>query len=193
MDALRVSALRERLAGSGWLESTREFGGELRRSVTRRASRGLLLVGTEAYEPWHLAAHLDEEAARSGAALLAPTLLRHSVPAGAPAHLSHGLRLLSERPRGTTVLLVAPAAPDEVLLERVEDARRGGATVLALDGDTGGPAAPVHQRLAVPGLAGEPFDLVQHLVSAAAGAPAARTPRLARLAELLTAPPALRW
>ncbi|WP_371496756.1 hypothetical protein OG871_12145 [Kitasatospora sp. NBC_00374] len=193
MDALRVSALREALAGSGWPESTLEFGGELRRSVAGRGTRGLLLVGTAGYEPWHLAAHLGDEALRSGAAALAPTLLRHVVPPGAPAHLAHGLRRLTESPRGTTVLVVAPGAADERLLERIQDARRGGAAVFALDGgeEELGPLA--HQRLAVPGAAEEPFELLQHLVGSAAGAARRPLPRWRRLAVRLAGSPALHW
>ncbi|MEU3571971.1 hypothetical protein AB0E96_26610 [Kitasatospora sp. NPDC036755] len=138
MDAVRVSALRERLTGTGWLEAVGGFAGALRRSVDRRGASGLLLVGTESYEPWHLAAHLDDEAVWSDVPRLAPTLLRHSPPADAPAHLTHDLRRLTEAGRGATVLVVAPRAVGAPLLERVHDARRHGATVLALDG--GAPA-----------------------------------------------------
>ncbi|MFD7905184.1 hypothetical protein ACFV4G_23415 [Kitasatospora sp. NPDC059747] len=211
MDAVRVSALRERLAGTGWLEAVGGFAGALRRSVSRRGAGELLLVGTEAYEPWHLAAHLDDEAAWSDVPRLAPTLLRHGPTAGAPAHLAHGLGRLSGARRGATVLVVAPRAVGAPLLERVLDARRGGATVLALDGGAaaggpGGLAGPdglddlralAHERLAVGTGAEEPFDLAQHLVSAAAAQPPPRRSALGRLADLaarLAAPPAIgRW
>ncbi|GAA2837456.1 hypothetical protein RMN57_12410 [Kitasatospora sp. CM 4170] len=199
MDAVRVSALRERLAGTGWLEAAGGFAGSLRHAVDRRGSAGLLLVGTEAYEPWHLAAHLADEAAWSDAPRLAPTLLRHRVPARAPAHLAYGLRRLAAAGRGSTVLVVAPAAAGEQLLERVQDARRGGATVLALDGAAGPTelAALAHERLAVGTAEEEPFDLAQHLVSTAAGHSPARRSTLARLADLagrLTAGPTVgRW
>lgn len=193
MDAVRLSALSASLAGTGLLDVTRAFGGALHRSVVRRSATGLLLVGTESYEPWHLAAHLDEEAAHCGIDALAPVLLRHRVPTGGPAHLTQGLERLTGARRGATVLVVAPTEAGEGLLERVDDARRGGATVLALDaGDPElGPLA--HERLAVP-IAGEgPFDLVQHLVGAAAAAPPPRTlrHRLARIAARLAAPPVL--
>ncbi|WP_031075441.1 hypothetical protein [Streptomyces sp. NRRL WC-3742] len=201
MDALRVTALRERLAGTGWLETVGGFAGSLRRSVERRGAGDLLLVGTEAYEPWHLAAHLEDEAAWSAVPRLAPTLLRHRPPAGAPAHLAYGLGRLAAAGRGATVLVVAPSTAGVPLLERVQDARRQGATVLALDGaapgepgDLGGLA---HERLGVGTAAEEPFDLAQHLVSAAAGEPPARRSALGRLAEVagrLTAGPAIsRW
>ncbi|MFI9320344.1 hypothetical protein ACIGXI_11250 [Kitasatospora aureofaciens] len=219
MDAVRVSALRERLAGTGWLEAVGGFAGSLRRSVERRGAGELLLVGTEAYEPWHLAAHLEDEAAWSAVPRLAPTLLRHRPPATAPTHLAHDLRRLTEAGRGATVLVVAPAAAGAPLLERVQDARRHGATVLALDGagpvapstdgDLAGPTDPAdlsgladlaglaHERLAVGAAAEEPFDLAQHLVSAAAGQPVGRRSALGRLAELAgrlaSAPSLSRW
>ncbi|MFI6446572.1 hypothetical protein [Kitasatospora sp. NPDC050543] len=205
MDAVRVSALRQSLAGTGWIESTRAFAGSLRRSVTRRSAAGLLLVGTPAYEPWHLAAHLEDEAAWSAVPQLAPILLRHRVPAEAPAHLSYGLRRLTGVRRGETVLLVAPTAAGARLLERVQDARRGGATVLALDDGDHELAGLAHERLTVEAVgvaaaevgsgsgSGQPFDLVQHLVSTAAGAAPARRSRLARLVERLTAPPVTHW
>ncbi|MDH6704373.1 hypothetical protein P3T27_001074 [Kitasatospora sp. MAA19] len=201
MDAVRVSALRQHLAGTGWLEAVGGFAGSLRRSVSRRGAGELLLVGTAAYEPWHLAAHLEDEAAWSAVPRLAPTLLRHAPPADAAAHLAHGLRRLAAAGRGATVLVVAPDAAGAPLLERVQDARRHGATVLALDGaatgEPGGLGGLAHERLAVGTAAEEPFDLAQHLVSAAAGQPPARRGGLDRLAELagrLTAPPAIsRW
>ncbi|WP_344465459.1 hypothetical protein [Kitasatospora kazusensis] len=193
MDAVRVSALRQSLAGTGWPESAGVFAGALRHSVSRRTADGLLLVGTERYEPWHLAAHLDDEARWSGVPRLAPTLLRHQVPEGAPAHLGYGLGRLTEVRRGVTVLVVAPATAGVPLLERVQDARRGGATVLALDTGDRELAGLAHERLAVPGAGEEPFELVQHLVSAAAGSAPGLRARLARLAERLTAPTAVRW
>ncbi|MFD7584339.1 hypothetical protein ACFV84_02740 [Kitasatospora sp. NPDC059811] len=201
MDAVRVSALRQHLAGTGWLEAVGGFAGSLRRSVSRRGGGELLLVGTEAYEPWHLAAHLADEAVWSAVPRLVPTLLRHAPPAGAPAHLVHGLRRLTGAGRRATVLVVAPEAAGPTLLERVQDARRHGATVLALDGAA--PAEPgdlgglAHERLAVGTADEQPFDLAQHLVSAAAGRSPGRRTALDRLAELagrLTVPPAIsRW
>nr|BFD90666.1 hypothetical protein KitaXyl93_20260 [Kitasatospora sp. Xyl93] len=222
MDAVRVSALRERLTGTGWLEAVGGFAGALRRSVERRGASGLLLVGTEAYEPWHLAAHLDDEAAWSDVPRLAPTLLRHRPPADAPAHLTHDLRRLTEAGRGATVLVVVPEAVGAPLLERVHDARRQGATVLALDGGApagcrglvgpdgdGAPGGPAdagglgelrelaHERLTVGTAAEQPFDLAQHLVSLAAGQRAGRRSvldRLAALAGRLTSTPEIsRW
>ena len=208
MDAARVTVLRELLAGSGWLERTQGFAGALRGAVTRpsAAPGGLLLVGADAEEPWHLAAHLDDEAAWSGLPALSPTLLRRTVPPGAPPHLSVPLRRLEQAGRGETVLVVAPSGSDGGLLERVHDARRSGATILALEVDLGTADGELrglaHEALTVPDGAGSPdFDIVQHLVSAAVGDPSAPAPRgrllrgaLARAMDRLTAaPPPMRW
>ncbi|WP_330330134.1 hypothetical protein OHS33_10570 [Streptomyces sp. NBC_00536] len=202
MDAVRVALLREVLAGTEWPGAARRFAGALRRSVVP-AGGNLLLVGTEQYEPWHLAAHLVDEAAWSGLPALAPTLVRHRVAAGEPPHLSVGLGRLAAARRGHTLLVVAPERPGAGLLERVHDARRAGATVLSLDGGDRELATLAHDALSVSVSDGACLDLdtVQHLVSAAAGensVPAQRTPRrfrdrLARLAEQLTAPPPSRW
>ncbi|MFD7641110.1 hypothetical protein ACFV4P_10705 [Kitasatospora sp. NPDC059795] len=192
MDAVRVSALRQSLAGTGWPERTGAFASALRGSVTRRSATGLLLVGTPCYEPWHLAAHLSDEAAYSGVPELVPTLVRHTVPAGAPGHLACGLPRLEEARAGATVLLVAPAPADAPLLERLDDARRAGAVLLTLDDGDPELTALAHERLTVPDVDPEPFELVQHLVSSATSTVPPRS-RLARLAERLTASPVVRW
>ncbi|MCW7943701.1 hypothetical protein AAW14_17055 [Streptomyces hygroscopicus] len=200
MDAVRVALLREVLAGTEWLGATRRFGGTLRGSVVSHGG-GLLLVGTEEYEPWHLAAHLVDEAAWSGTPELSPTLVRHGARAVDPAHLAVGLGRLSAARRGETLLVVSPAAPDAGLLERVHDARRAGATVLALDAGNRDLAAMAHESLTVPEDTDLDLDTVQHLVSAAAGENALPAPRgrgrlrdrLSRLADQLTSPPPARW
>ncbi|WP_328790674.1 MULTISPECIES: hypothetical protein [unclassified Streptomyces] len=203
MDAVRVALLREVLAGTQWPGEARRFAGSLRRSVVPAGGR-LLLVGTEGYEPWHLAAHLVDEAAWSGLPELAPTLVRHHVRPGEPPHLSVGLGRLAAARGGHTLLVVAPGAPGEGLLERVHDARRAGATVLSLDNGDPDLGALAHDALSVPAPVpddGMDLDTVQHLVSAAAGensGPVRRAPRrfrdrLARLADHLTAPPPSRW
>ncbi|MFE7544851.1 hypothetical protein [Streptomyces platensis] len=210
MDAVRVALLREVLAGTEWIQATRRFAGALRGAVVPHGG-GLLLVGSAAYEPWHLAAHLDDEAAWSGLPELSPTLVRHRVPGGAPAHLAVGLGRLEAAGRGETLLVVAPEQPGAELLERVHDARRNGTTVLALDGGDRDLHALAHDALAAPpappddAAAGASPDLdldtVQHLVSAAAGENSLPAPRgrrrfrdrLARLADQLTAPPPPRW
>ncbi|WP_128437224.1 hypothetical protein [Streptomyces cyaneus] len=200
MDAVRVALLREVLAGTEWLGATRRFAGALRSSAVSHGG-GLLLVGTPEYEPWHLAAHLVDEAAWSGTPELAPTLVRHDARASDPAHLAVGLGRLAAARRGETLLVVSPHEPGAPLLERVHDARRAGTTVLALGADEGELTAMSHETLAVPEGAELDLDTVQHLVSAAAGenaVPSARgrgrfRDRLARLAESLTAPPPARW
>ncbi|MFH8605996.1 hypothetical protein ACH4D5_00660 [Streptomyces sp. NPDC018029] len=200
MDAVRVALLREVLAGTEWLGATRRFAGTLRSSVVPHGG-GLLLVGTAAYEPWHLAAHLVDEAAWSGTPELTPTLVRHRVRAADPAHLSTGLGRIEAARRGETLLVVAPDAPDPELLTRVHDARRAGATVLALGSGDRDLGALSHEALAVPETADLDLDTVQHLVSAAAGENALPEPRgrrrlrdrLSRLADQLTSPPPARW
>ncbi|MFF3641979.1 hypothetical protein [Streptomyces sp. NPDC002564] len=200
MDAVRVALLREVLAGTEWLGATRRFAGTLRSSVVPHGG-GLLLVGTTRYEPWHLAAHLVDEAAWSGTPELTPTLVRHEVLATDPAHLSTGLGRIEAARRGETLLVVAPDAPDPELLTRVHDARRAGATVLSLGAGDRDLGALSHEALAVPESPDLDLDTVQHLVSAAAGEnalPEARgrgrlRDRLSRLADQLTAPPPTRW
>ncbi|UUN26566.1 hypothetical protein [Streptomyces sp. FIT100] len=201
MDAVRVALLREVLAGTAWPDAARRFAGALRSSVVPQGG-GLLLVGTVEYEPWHLAAHLVDEAAWSGQPELAPTLVRHRVRDGDPVHLAVGLGRLAAARRGETLLVVAPRRPDEGLLERVHDARRSGATVLSLDGGDAEVRGLAHEALTVDGAAEVDLDTVQHLVSAAAGentlpvaprGPRRFRDRLSRLADHLTAPPPARW
>jgi hypothetical protein len=124
-------------------------------------------------------------------------LVRHRVPPGAPPHLSVPLARLEEARRGETVFVVAPEATDEGLLERVDDARRVGATVLALEAADPELRGLAHEALTVTPDPGAPsFELVQHLVSAAAGEPlpprrraTGLRGRLSRLVDHLTAPP----
>ncbi|MGY0066931.1 hypothetical protein ACWZEH_08870 [Streptomyces sp. QTS137] len=200
MDAVRVALLRDVLAGTEWLGATRRFAGALRGSVVSHGG-GLLLVGTREYEPWHLAAHLVDEAAWSGTPELAPTLVRHDARPSDPAHLAVGLGRLEAARRGETLLVVAPGEPAAPLLERVSDARRAGATLLSLGPGDGDLPALAHETLAVPDGAELDLDTVQHLVGAAAGEntlPPSRgrrpfRDRVSRLADLLTAPPPARW
>ncbi|MER6219309.1 hypothetical protein ACWCYL_02710 [Streptomyces sp. 900105755] len=198
MDAVRVALLREVLAGTEWLTATRRFAGALRGSVVTHGG-GLLLVGTPEYEPWHLAAHLADEAAWSGTPELAPTLVRHDARPTDPAHLAVGPGRIEAARRGETLLVVAPgdAGP---LLERVHTARRAGVTVLTLATADDALTAMAHETLTVPETAELDLDTVQHLVSAATGengpSPRGRRrfrDRLARLADTVTAPPPTAW
>ena len=181
------------LAGSSWLERARILGRALR--TTPKSPGGLLVVGTPQFEPWHLTAHLDDESRLAGLPTLAPTLVRWSPPAGAPAHLAVGLARLEAAQRGETLFVVTDDRAPVPLLERVSDARKTGATILALDAGDGDPEldAIAHEALAVPESLS--FDAGQHLVSAAAGerdGAAARKrglrDRLARLLDTVSGP-----
>ena len=189
-----MGLLREVLSSTGWVERSRGFARSLRRSTD--GGEGLLLVGTPTHEPWHLAAHLDDESRLSGIVTLSPTLVRWAPPLTAPPHLSVGLDRLEAARRGETLFVVAPDNPTEHLLERLADARRSGATLLALDNGDRDLADLAHDELVIParGLTapGEPsgltlaltvagfgdldlttmdgsFETVQHLVSSAVG------------------------
>jgi hypothetical protein len=194
MDADQVATLRTLLASTGWLERVRVFGRALRTST--RTQGGLLVVGTPSAEPWHLTAHLDEESRLAGIPELMPTLVRWSPPADAPPHLRVGLSRLEAARRGETLFVVSEETAPVPLLERLNDARHVGATILALDSGDAELDALAHETLAVPPsaprAAGETrrvpppagefdeaewarraglitFDATQHLVSAAAG------------------------
>lgn len=174
MDADQVATLRTLLASTGWLERIRVFGRALRTST--RTAGGLLVVGTPASEPWHLTAHLDEESRLAGIPELMPTLVRWSPPADAPPHLRVGLSRLEAARRGETLFVVSEETAPVPLLERVNDARHVGATILALDSGDPELDALAHESMAVSprdtdwelraGLV--TFDAAQHLVSAAA-------------------------
>lgn len=193
MDTERTRLLRELLAGTEWTRRTTDFARSLRRA--KHPAGGLLLVGTPTAEPWHFAAHLDDEARLAGLAELAPVLVRHAVPTGAPPHLAVDLGRLQAVRRGETVLIAAEDAPGEGVLERVADARRSGATVLALDAGDEDLAGLAHDRLEVgPGglvadglivPLGGGFEIASHLVSTAAGAPLPGRGMRARLARAL--------
>nr|WP_189179727.1 hypothetical protein [Microbispora rosea] len=188
MDAASVNLLREVLAATGWLERTRELGLALRAT---RSAGGLLVVGTPDDEPWHVTAHLAEEARLSGLAQLSPTLVRWAPPPGAPAHLRVGMERLRETRRGETLFVVTEQRAPVPLLERVDDARRGGATILAVDGGDPELESLAHDAIAVPPEGAVlSFDAAQHLVSSAAGEVrrVGLRERLARLAERITGP-----
>ncbi|GAB3205482.1 hypothetical protein ACQEU5_01535 [Marinactinospora thermotolerans] len=176
VEAHHVAALRELLAATPWLDRTEELARALRHT---REPGGLLLVGTAEDEPWHLTAHLADESRYAGLPQLSPTLVRWDPPPDAPAHLRIGLDRLAEARRGETLFVVnpAPAAPVP-LLERVDDARRTGATILALDQGDPELSALAHDAISLdPSNAPLSFDGLQHLVSTAAGHPAERRRR----------------
>lgn len=192
--------LREALARTGWVERTRDFAGSLRRVSDPGR---LLLVGTPDEEPWHLAAHLDDEARLSGLPQLSPTLVRWSAPPQAPPHLAVTMQRLEAASRNETVFVVAPDAAPESLLERVADARRIGATILSIDDGDDELGSLVHDRLVVSSSSNErlvvasdmpmtvDIDTVQHLVSVAAGENMTRSSmrdRIARMLERVSGP-----
>jgi hypothetical protein len=212
VDAARAEILRDLLAADPLVEQTESFARALTGST--RTVGGFLLVGTPTHDPWHLTAHLDDEARYSDAPELAPTLVRWSPPQGAPAHLSIGIERLEQARRGETVLVVTPDAATDALLERAEDAKRVGATVLALASDGDAITQLAHESLAVPSqqlwlpqsfaderadTAMDVFDTTQHLMSLAVGE-VARSPRArggmrarwTRFIDSLTGEPA-RW
>jgi len=200
MDAARVALLRQVLDGTDWVERTQSFARSLRRST--RTPGGLLLVGTPEEEPWHFAAHLDDESRYAGVPEMSPTLVRWSPPPGAPPHLAIGLERLEAAARGESLLVVAPDVAPDALLERVDDARRIGATIFALDGGDKQLQGLAHDSLVVPSsglivprdtratdVTMSPstslygldtpemsFDTVEHLVSLAAGETAGDAP-----------------
>src|SRR5207248_4844669 len=167
LDLAGVSTRRELLAGTEWPRLTERFGRLLRRST--RTPGGLLVVGTPDNEPWHVAAHLDEESRLAGIPELLPTLVRYNAPPNAPKHLAFDLRRLELAQRGESVLVVAPDEAPEPLLERLTDARRQGATVLAVDQGDRELEAVAHDTLIVPSgdLTTVSFDSVTHLLTAA--------------------------
>jgi hypothetical protein len=148
MDADQVATLRTLLAKSSWLERVRVFGRALRSST--RTPGGLLVVGTPAAEPWHLTAHLDEESRLAGIPELMPTLVRWSPPPDAPPHLRVGLSRLEAARRGETLFVVSEETAPVPLLERVNDARHVGATILALDSGDAELDGLAHEVLSVP-------------------------------------------
>lgn len=192
-----MAALRALLAPTGWLERTRAFARVLRSNTVTPG--GLLLVGTPEEEPWHLAAHLDEESRFSGIPEIAPTLVRWKPAADAPPHLRVGLARLEAAQRGETLFVVSPDTAPVPLLERVSDARKAGAVILAMDQGDIELEGLAHEALTVRAAA-DPvtFDAAQHLVSAAAGEVQTRgghsaglrglRSRLARLLDTVSGP-----
>ena len=148
VDSARVTLMRQVLSSTPWVDRTRSFARALRTST--RVEHGLLLVGTPEDEPWHLAAHLDDETRFAGIPELAPVLVRHRVPANAPAHLSVGLERLANATRGETLFVVAPSTAPELLLERISDARRHGATILSMHAGDSDLESMTHESLVLP-------------------------------------------
>jgi hypothetical protein len=161
-----LDRVRRRLQ-PGWLTAARAFATGMRSAG--HAPGRLLVVGPPDDEPWHLTAHLAEAAQWRHVPELAPTLLRWHVPAGAPAHLAVPIDEVTRAGQETTVLVTAPGEAGEQLLERLDDARRGGAALFALHGGDAELAGLVRQELTVPTTADVlTFDTASHLVTEAA-------------------------
>jgi len=156
VNTAQVEALRTLLASSGWLERSRYFGRALR--ARSRTPNGLLIVGTPSFEPWHMAAHLEDESRYAGVPELAPTLIRWAPPPDAPPHLRVGIDRIERAGRAETLLVVgSDDAPDTLL-------------IFALDRGDDELDSLAHESLAVrPVLDPVSFDGAQHLVSMAAG------------------------
>jgi hypothetical protein len=132
----------------------------------RYESDRLLVMGTPEFEPWHFVAHLAEEAKRDHRADLIPTLVRWQVPQGAPAHLAVSLSELSQLTRNQTLLVVSSCSDSPLLLERVTDAKKRGARIMAVHRDDEELADISHEMLSVDPLRDDrDFDLTQHLVT----------------------------
>lgn len=155
------------LEPSGWVSAARRFAGSLRTAGHEPGQ--LLIVGTPEQEPWHLTAHLADAARWRDVPALQPALVRWHVPAGAPPHLSLGIDAVPAARRGTTLLVAAPGDVGEGLLERLADARRGGANVFALHDGVDELDALVHESLSTPGAitpgAAFGFDVASHVLT----------------------------
>lgn len=158
-----------RLEPTGWPAAARRFAARLR-GAGHEPGR-LLVVGTPELEPWHLTAHLADAARWQRTPALDPVLVRWQVPEGAPPHLSVGLCALHRAGRGATVLVAAPAGADERLLERLDDARSGGALLLALHDGAQPLEQLAHESLTLPGRGGSSpspdLDTATHLLALA--------------------------
>jgi len=200
MNADQVAALRALLAPTGLLDRTAAFARAMRRSA--RTPNGLLIIGTADDEPWHMTAHLADESRYAGLPELAPTLVRWTPQPGAPAHLSVGLDRLRAATRAETLLVVSQQVAPAELLERVQDVRRAGATVFALDQDDPELDQLAHESLPVsPATMPVSFDGAQHLVASSIAAEPDRLgspggpdrglrSRLARLLDAVSGTPA---
>ncbi|HVE62622.1 MAG TPA: hypothetical protein VNB94_02300, partial [Mycobacteriales bacterium] len=85
-----------------------------------------------------------------------------------------------------TLLVVAPDQTPERLLDRLADARKTGALIMAIDAGDSDLQSLAHESLTVPSAAGTPYlDVVQHLVSTAAPNARSRPSVRSRLGRLL--------
>jgi hypothetical protein len=111
---------------------------------------------------------MAEQATRYGRADLVPTLLRWSVPVGAPPHLSVSIDSLMRSSPNQTVLVINPSGGDEnpELLERMADAKRRGSRIMTLHRGSADFIELSHETLSVDVCRPQrDFDLTQHVVT----------------------------
>jgi hypothetical protein len=187
--------MRQMLDGTRGLDQAADLARAL--ASGKHGAGGLLLVGTPDDEPWHFGAHLDDEARWAGVPHLAPTWVRWNPPPGAPPHLAVGLDRIGAVRRGETLLVATPTGAIDPLLERVSDARKHGALILAVEGAATELQSLAHEAVAVGDGGPVGYDLTTHLVSVAAGESASGRShavrmrlrdRLARMLERVSGP-----
>lgn len=151
-----------RVRNAAWYDDLRTLGRSVR--TARPESSRLLVVGHPDDQPWHLTAHLDLLATFRGLPELKPSLVRGIE---VPAERSDAILVVSEQ-----------RVPDE-LLERLDDARALGATVLGLSSDNPELDALAHEAVSLDldaldlgfgGLVAD-FELASHMFGVAAAAP----------------------
>ena len=176
MNADQIAALRVLLAPTDWLDRTRAFARALRRELPQ--PQGLLVLGTPADEPWHMTAHFADESRLAGHSRARADADPLGAARGRAAASAARHRPAAAAATRTETLLVVSGqhAPAE-LLERLNDVRKIGTTIFALDqGDTELDGL-ANEALAVPPQTSPmSFDAAQHLVTAAVGEPGAGRP-----------------
>jgi hypothetical protein len=168
MDITDRSAWTRFRSGAGWTRRAWELGQQLR--PASESAGQLYVVGTPQNDAWHVAAHLDDEARFTGLTALRPRLLRWRPPADAPPHLRLGVDELRRGGHGRAVLVVAPDPLAEDQLERLADARRAGATLMALTSSDDELAGLAHECAVVGSPAGlDDIGFAGHVVTVSAG------------------------
>jgi hypothetical protein len=154
-----------------WARLLGQVGKEARlfaRALGARQDRSadLFVVGVPQCEPWHFCAHLGEQAGRYGRVDLVPTLLRWTVPPGAPSHLAVSVDALMSASRNQTVLVINPCGEAPELLQRVADAKHRGARIMTLHRGHLDLIDLSHESLLVDPLRPDrDFEMTQHLVT----------------------------
>lgn len=171
MNLQQCEGWARRVRHRSWYGDLRDLGRSLR--APRQESSRLLIVGHPDDQPWHLTAHLDMLATFRGIPELRPSLVR-------------GIELPAQR--SDAILVVSEQRVPDALLERLDDARSLGATVLGLSTDNPELDSLAHEAvsldldrldLGVAGLVAD-FELASHMFGVAAAAPDRRLP-LSRL------------